>query len=92
MLQSSFINPMAGTIYFRQVQGEDVQIWGKVYWINDMPTTMDHNWHIHSVAVRLCTVAWGNHCPVGISNDVYPAYPVRWLWGGGEGVLLRLVL
>jgi hypothetical protein len=52
LLQSSFVNPVGGTIYFRQVEGEDVQIWGKVYYTDDTPTTFDHNWHIHILAVR----------------------------------------
>ena len=53
LLQATFINPIAGTIYFRQVQGEEVQMWGKFYWIDDTATTVDHNWHIHELAVRV---------------------------------------
>ena len=53
LLQSSFIFPIAGTVYFRQVAGEEVQMWGKVYWTNDSPTTLNHNWHIHMLAVSI---------------------------------------
>ena len=35
----------------RQVPGEEVQIWGKLYWVNDTATTFQHNWHIHMTAV-----------------------------------------
>ncbi len=51
-LQSRFISPLAGTIYLRQVMNRNVAIWGKLFWINDMDTTMNHNWHIHETAVR----------------------------------------
>ena len=43
----------------RQVEGEEVEIWGKLYWVNDTATTMQHNWHIHETAVsRGCE--WGS--------------------------------
>ncbi len=51
LLQASFIQPVAGTIYFRQVSGEDVQIWGKLYYTDDSPDSDDHTWHIHTTAV-----------------------------------------
>ncbi len=54
LLKSSFVDPIGGSIYFRQVEGEDVQIWGKLFWTNDSPTTLNHNWHIHSLAVSEC--------------------------------------
>lgn len=53
MLQSTLIIPVAGTIYMKQVVGEDVQMWGKLFWTDDTNTTVEHNWHIHTLAVRL---------------------------------------
>jgi len=37
----------------RQSRGHDeaVQIWGKLYWVNDSATSLNHNWHIHTTAV-----------------------------------------
>ena len=47
-LMASFIYPVAGNIYMKQVQGEATRIWGKVYWVTDRAnTTFGHNWHIH---------------------------------------------
>lgn len=42
-----------------------MQIWGKLYWVNDTATTMQHNWHIHETAVSrgLGVYEWG----VGVS-------------------------
>ena len=32
----------------RQVDGvEGVQIWGKLYYVDDSPATVNHNWHVH---------------------------------------------
>ena len=31
---------------------KDVQIWGKLYYVNDSAATIDHNWHIHDVQVN----------------------------------------
>ena len=53
LLQASFISNIAGTMYFKQVEGEDVQMWGKMFWVNDKPTTFSHGWHIHSLAVSI---------------------------------------
>ena len=50
-LQARLISPVAGTIYLRQVAGRHAAVWGKLYWVNDMDTTMNHNWHIHENAV-----------------------------------------
>ena len=47
VLQSTFVYPIAGVMYFKQVEGEEVQLWGKVFWVNGAATSMDHNWHIH---------------------------------------------
>ena len=38
----------------RQAPGDAVHMWGKLYWVNDSPSTMNHNWHIHERAV-----SWG---------------------------------
>ena len=53
VLQSTFVYPIAGVIYFKQVEGEEVQIWGRVFWVNGMGDTVDHNWHIHQRNVSL---------------------------------------
>jgi len=53
VLQSTFVFPIAGVLYFRQVEGEDVQMWGKVYWVNNAGDSIDHNWHIHQRAVSI---------------------------------------
>lgn len=47
-LRASFIYPVAGSIYMKQVEGEATTIWGKVYWVTDqVNTTFGHNWHTH---------------------------------------------
>ena len=51
-LSSIFISPVAGTIYIRQVAGENAIIFGKVFWVNLTETTEAHNWHVHLQAVR----------------------------------------
>ena len=50
-LSSTFISPVAGTIYVRQVAGENAIIFGKVFWVNLTGTTERHNWHVHLRAV-----------------------------------------
>ena len=47
MLQASFTYPVGGTIYMRQVEGEDTVIFGKMYWVNGLMATENHNWHVH---------------------------------------------
>ena len=47
LLQAAFVFPFGGTMYFRQVEGEDVVIFGKIYWVTDTDMTMGHNWHVH---------------------------------------------
>ncbi|XP_064382299.1 uncharacterized protein LOC135331162 isoform X2 [Halichondria panicea] len=49
-LQARLISPVAGTIYLRQMTGRNVAIWGKLFWINDRNSSVDHNWHIHETA------------------------------------------
>ena len=51
LLQATFISPVAGTIYMRQVERENVEIFGKLYWVDDRPSTLQHNWHIHEEQV-----------------------------------------
>ena len=37
------------TTPYRQVSGlPDVQIWGKLYYVNDHATSINHDWHIHN--------------------------------------------
>ncbi len=50
-LEARLISPIAGTIYMRQMVGRNAAIWGKLFSINDMDTTVNHNWHIHETAV-----------------------------------------
>lgn len=51
VLQATFISPVAGSVYMRQIApGGEVQIWGKVYWTDDTESTLNHNWHIHENA------------------------------------------
>ena len=41
---------------YRQVYGSgDVQVWGKLYYVNDSAATFNHNWHIHRDIVRTST-------------------------------------
>ena len=46
-LSATFISPVAGTIYLRQIANEDVAIFGKVFWVDRENSTASHNWHIH---------------------------------------------
>ena len=64
----------------RQVPGEEVQMWGKLYWVNDTATTFQHNWHIHTTAVSWEQgVVRGEGCwGEGVGGG-------RVLQGGGEG-------
>ena len=51
-LAATFISPVAGTIYLRQVANEDVAIFGKVFWVDRDSSSVEHNWHIHQNQVR----------------------------------------
>lgn len=54
ILKASFIYPVAGSIYMRQVEGEATRMWGKVYWVTDEANiTVQHDWHIHINIVSL---------------------------------------
>ena len=69
-LQATFVYPFGGTIYMRQVETEDVIIWGKVYWVTDaVATTEGHNWHIHAYLVSKTNI----HMYICIK----PTYPIR---------------
>lgn len=46
-LAATFISPVAGTIYLRQIAYEDVAIFGKIFWADREVSTTGHNWHIH---------------------------------------------
>ena len=52
-LSSTFISPLAGTIYVRQVAGENAIMFGKLFWINLRGTTNNHNWHVHIQVVSV---------------------------------------
>lgn len=45
----------------RQAPGDAVHMWGKLYWVDDSPASMNHNWHIHENPVsgegRVCEVS-----------------------------------
>ncbi|CAI8031417.1 hypothetical protein GBAR_LOCUS17832 [Geodia barretti] len=48
ILQSVLVSPVAGRMYFKQVDGlPGIQIWGKLYHVNDSEPSERHNWHIH---------------------------------------------
>ena len=52
----------------RQVSGQEVQIWGRLFWVDDTNmTTSPHNWHIHESAP-------GEDYRVGMCGDVGPHY------------------
>ena len=46
-LSATFISPIAGTIFFRQVYGEEATMFGKFFWVDLTGLTEAHNWHIH---------------------------------------------
>ena len=52
-LQASFVYPIGGTIYMRQVAGEEATIFGKLYWVTNSETSTGHPWHIHTNQVIL---------------------------------------
>ena len=54
-LSATFISPLAGVIYLRQAGSEHAVIFGKLFWVNRMETTRQHNWHIHENTVRNST-------------------------------------
>lgn len=47
-LSATFISPVAGTIFFRQVDGEEATMFGKFFWVDLTGPTQEHNWHIHN--------------------------------------------
>jgi Cu/Zn superoxide dismutase len=80
ILQSIFVSPIAGRMYFKQVDGvRDVQVWGKLYYVDDSATTLDHNWHIHDrlpmedYRVGMCASAGPHYDPTG-ANASSPGY------------------
>lgn len=52
-LSATFIAPLAGTIYIRQVANEDAIMFGKLFWVTTRGQTLNHNWHIHELKVRI---------------------------------------
>ena len=66
LLQATFISPLAGSIYFKQVGQEDnVTIWGKLYWVNSTQRTNNHSWVIsqNAVSLKLIFSVRVNMCP-----------------------------
>ena len=51
-LAATFISPVAGTIFLRQIANEHVAIFGKVFWVDRDSSSVEHNWHIHQNQVR----------------------------------------
>ena len=51
-LSATFIAPLAGVIYLRQAGYEHAVMFGKLIWVNQMGTTVNHNWHIHQDMVN----------------------------------------
>ena len=61
-LSATFISPIAGTIFFRQVPGEEATMFGKFFWVDLTGPTEAHNWHIHEDLVSDYTKPCGfNH-------------------------------
>ena len=59
----------------RQVMGEEAQIWGRLFWINDTNGTIDHNWHIHELLVSVLVVlVCGNVAWYGIMQEMAQAF------------------
>ena len=53
----SFPSPYPTLSLHRQVAGlPDVQIWGKLYYVDNSAATQRHNWHVHRQQV--CLKAW----------------------------------
>lgn len=50
-LSATFIAPLAGVIYMRQVADEHAVIFGKLFWVDGREATRNHNWHIHVFSV-----------------------------------------
>ena len=67
-LQASFVYPIGGTIYMRQVAGEEATIFGKLYWVTNSNTSTGHFWHIHTNQVILF------HFNVYLLNDSFTAW------------------
>ena len=57
-LSATFISPLAGVIYLRQAGSEHAVMFGKLFWVNGISTTTDHNWHIHETMVRMNNILY----------------------------------
>ena len=51
-LSATFIAPVGGVMYLRQVNNEHAIMFGKVFWVDGTNSTQNHNWHIHENIVR----------------------------------------
>lgn len=49
---ATFFSPVAGTIYFRQVEGAETVVFGKLYHVTDSETTSGHTWAVHEFGVK----------------------------------------
>lgn len=62
---ATFFSPVAGTIFFRQFSNNSVTIYGKLFYVTNSPTTMNHTWHVHELGVsgskRLATYLYLLH-------------------------------
>ena len=45
-VESYLVSPIAGNIYWYQVEGGDTQIWGNLFWVTAMSSTVNHSWSI----------------------------------------------
>ena len=50
---ATFFSPVAGTIYFRQVENLETAIYGKLYHVTDSGTTTDHAWAVNTFGVSV---------------------------------------
>lgn len=48
---ATFFSPVAGTIYFRQVEGGETTVFGKLYHVTSLGTTSGHPWSIQEYEV-----------------------------------------
>lgn len=62
-LSATFVAPVGGVMYLRQVNNEHAVMFGKVFWVNGVDDTEDHNWHIHENLVRKYRILSENSCP-----------------------------
>lgn len=57
---ATFFSPVAGKVYFQQVDDSVVTISGKLYWVTTSGPTSNHTWHIHINPVSWLLVSYNN--------------------------------